>query len=250
MPIEEGATSSGAGKPGLVKLPRLREFVRQPFSSLLLSLILLFALGSVVTGVVGQVVLSLLQSAVLVSGVWSVAQRARVFVVALVLGVPTFALRWLLYVLPDQLVGLLYLLFSAAFFSVIAVAILTHVFRQRRVTMDTISGAACVYFFMGVIFADLFALAELLHPGSFVLAEHLKADMARTAHEGIGVLSYFSFVTLTTLGYGDISPATSVTRSLTTLEATLGQLYLTILVARLVGLHVAAGPPEPTADSE
>jgi hypothetical protein len=75
-------------------------------------------------------------------------------------------------------------------------------------------------------------------PGSFIVSNE---DVSRTG----GNFLYYSFVTLTTLGYGDITPASSPARSLSTLEAVTGQLYIAILVARLVGLHIVhAGKKE------
>jgi hypothetical protein len=249
MPVSHQGESSAPLKGGLVVRPRLTEFVRRPFTSLFVSLVLLFALGSVTWGVFGQVLLGVLLSAVLVSGVWSVARSRRAFLLALLLATPTFLFRWALLVVPSYTIGIVYLVFAIAFYLLVTATVVVRVFSEQRVTMDTINGASCVYLFLGIIFAHIFSLAEVLHPGSFSMAEHLQEEIARTASEGIGILSYFSFVTLTTLGYGEITPVTSVTRSLASLEAIIGQLYLTILVARLVGLHVSAGPPAAKTDA-
>jgi hypothetical protein len=93
-----------------------------------------------------------------------------------------------------------------------------------------------VYLFIGFMWAMLFALLDQLQPGSFHFPETWTqgpagADTARYV--------YFSFVTLATLGYGDIVPKTVDASGLVVAEAVVGQLYLTVLVARLVGLHLS-----------
>ncbi len=87
----------------------------------------------------------------------------------------------------------------------------------------------------GLCWGLLFALVEQLSPGSFNFPTHeLSADLLRE-------FIYYSLVTLTTVGYGDITPVTPVAQGFSNLEAIVGQIYLVVLVARLVGLHVAQG---------
>lgn len=104
------------------------------------------------------------------------------------------------------------------------------------VTPALISAAVTVYLLAGVIWTIGFHALETLHPESFVIS-------GRVAPINAGELSYFSFVTLTTLGYGDVSPATPIARSLATFEAVFGQVFLVVLLGRLVSLHIAQGHP-------
>ena len=93
---------------------------------------------------------------------------------------------------------------------------------------------------VGLAWAFLFSLLEVLQPGSFNLPE-LSAeplDLAAMEVRRLSVFMYYSLVTLTTLGYGDITPVTPLARNLAAFEAVIGQLYIAILVARLVGLHI------------
>ena len=93
---------------------------------------------------------------------------------------------------------------------------------------------------VGLAWAFLFSLLEVLQPGSFNLPE-LSAeplDLAAMEVRRLSVFMYYSLVTLTTLGYGDITPVTPLARNLAAFEAVMGQLYIAILVARLVGLHI------------
>lgn len=110
---------------------------------------------------------------------------------------------------------------------------LRDVMRKEPVTTRKICGAICVYLMLGVIWAFGYAILDLSHPESFAIQLDSKGRMVDFV--------YFSFITLSTLGYGDIIPATAGAKSLASLEAIAGQFYLTILVARLVGLHISQG---------
>ena len=116
-----------------------------------------------------------------------------------------------------------------------SVTILGHVLRSGRITADKIFAAICVYMLIGYAWAFAYALLDEMQPGSFaVLAETPRPDYAAQVMQ----LRYFSFTTLTTVGYGDILPRSPATRTMAVLEAVMGQIYLTVLVARLVGLHI------------
>jgi hypothetical protein len=122
------------------------------------------------------------------------------------------------------------------FFALTMRVILLDVIGSARVTFDTIYGAIALYLLLGVCGAYVLELIHEIDPGAFVDRQGLlQAGDTRT----IGTFLYLSFVTLATLGYGDIVPVSSVARLVTSVEAVVGQLYLTILVARLIGLHVA-----------
>ncbi|MEM6391895.1 MAG: ion channel [Planctomycetota bacterium] len=106
---------------------------------------------------------------------------------------------------------------------------------SRRVTGALISGAVSLYLLSGVVWALVFHAMEVAWPGSFSMGAGV-GERSVTA----GDLYYFSFVTLTTLGYGDVSPATAVARSLAVVEAVFGQVYLIVWLGRLVSLQVSS----------
>jgi hypothetical protein len=108
------------------------------------------------------------------------------------------------------------------------------VMRREQVTIDKIFAAACVYLLMGISFGLLFLIIEQTAPGAFSLAEHDLGSLS-------GSLLHFSFTTLTSVGYGDIAPVSSLARSLSDIEAVLAQLYLAIVLARLVSLEITQG---------
>ena len=114
----------------------------------------------------------------------------------------------------------------------------------RRADVDTIRAAVCVFLLMGLLWAMLYAAIGRLEPLAFSTSSGVPPGMGNAA--GSSTAIYFSFVTLTTLGYGDITPVTAAARTAAVLEALTGQVYLVVLVARLVGLTVAQSVPSDT----
>lgn len=119
----------------------------------------------------------------------------------------------------------------AIFMGLILLFINLKMFSEENVNLDTIQGGIVTYLLLGLFWTILYKIAMILDP--------LSIDFSHVSREVNEPLIYFSFTTLTTLGYGDITPASQFARMLTSLEAIVGQLYLTIFVARLIGLHVA-----------
>jgi len=108
-------------------------------------------------------------------------------------------------------------------------AMIGKIFTQTQVTVDTIRGGIAVYFLLGIFWACLYRLLLHFDPQAIAISNY----------DGeFSTILYFSFATLTTLGYGDIVPIAWQARSLTILESTIGQIYMTVLIARLVGLHL------------
>jgi hypothetical protein len=110
-----------------------------------------------------------------------------------------------------------------------ALVVLAKVVRPGTVTSQRIQGAVAVYLLFGLVWANAYEWTELTHPGAFHGA----------TGTGIGPWIYYSFVTLTTMGYGDIIPVHPIARSLAAAEALTGQLYIAILISRLVALEIA-----------
>ena len=132
-------------------------------------------------------------------------------------------------------------LLDTLFLFFVAGLLLRHVFTQPRVTLNLINAALCAYLVIGLMCAAGYAVIEVAWPGSF----HLPEDgIGPFATAGLQVDEaarrvYFSFVTLLTLGYGEMFPLSSIARIAAVMEAFMGQVMLVVLVARLVGVHVA-----------
>ena len=119
---------------------------------------------------------------------------------------------------------------------VLAAGILRFVFRTRRLTVDGVFATIVAYLLVAVLFAQLYAVVAELDPQSFNVTA---AATARPAYQVQNDLLYFSFVTLATLGYGDVLPLAPVARTLATFEAVVGQFYVAVLVAVFVGMYSA-----------
>jgi len=167
-------------------------------------------------------------SAVMLSAVFTVYQKKGSRIIILLLVLPSLLIIWVrFFVVTEQI------LFAAAvsqvFFNAYMIFIIIYyIFETGLVTRNIIAAALIAYLFIGLLGANLYLLVELIYPGSFSIPHE-------TILKDPSVFKYFSFVTLTTLGYGDISPISSQARSLSVLEALIGQIYLAVLIARLVG---------------
>ena len=110
----------------------------------------------------------------------------------------------------------------------LAVVVLAQTFGGTDVSIHHVQGAVAAYLLLGLVWAAAYAFVAALHPGAFASAVPLSQDRS---------FIYFSFVTLTTVGFGDVTPVHSTARSLVVLEALTGQLYPAVLLARIVTLH-------------
>lgn len=130
---------------------------------------------------------------------------------------------------------------DAVFLSFVSGIIIRDVVRSETVSTDTILGGICGYMLLGSLFVVLFSILEMVQPGSFLDGGRILQDAGGESRQlgRFPDLTYYSFVTLTTLGYGDVAPHGPIARSLAVAEAIVGQLYLAILVAALVGMHLA-----------
>ncbi len=140
------------------------------------------------------------------------------------------------------------------FMALVASAILRDVGRRQVVSLDMLYGAGCFYLFLGLCWGKAYAIVERLTPGSFALGAGPMAGATSSAPFPLGkdsLLMYLSFITLTTTGYGDVTPLSAMARTLAVLEAIVGQLFLTITLARLVGLYTATAnlPPRDRGNS-
>jgi Ion channel len=126
--------------------------------------------------------------------------------------------------------------FRLIFLCYVVALVIHRVLTDRAVSLDTVAGAACAYMLLGVVWGDLFMLLESWHPGSFHVPLAWTQGTGRTLRSS---LMYFSFATLTTVGYGSIHPNDPAAGSICAAEALIGQLYLAIMIARLVGLHTS-----------
>ena len=144
------------------------------------------------------------------------------------------------YVLPERLhtaAAILYHASGAVFFGFAVFVILGGVFRHRTVRVDSIIGAACGYLLAATAWGSLYAMVYLVSPGSFRVAQEI-AWQLNDWHTRHALFNYFSMVSLTGLGYGDITPMSPPVYALVSLEVVFGLFYLAVVVAQLVGLMI------------
>lgn len=213
------------------------------FSFLLVSIILTFALKPFLEGFVKiNILTDIFLSAIILSAIYTVSEKRSSFLIALALAFPFVILKWSAYLVSSPAARLLQDIFGALFTAYLLLFTQSFIARQQRVTQDVIMAAVCGYFFIGLMWSFVYFFLESVQPGSFQLPQNETPDR--------GHFIYFSFVTMTTLGYGETTPLSNGARCLAVLEAVMGQLYLAITIARLVGIHIAqsqqkSGPDGP-----
>jgi hypothetical protein len=169
-------------------------------------------------------------SAVLLVGSYAISRKPWHFVVAILLAIPGLVGRGLTFEFQSRPLDMEIHLASTAFYIFAVVLVLQQVLQSRDVTLDTLAGAVSAYLLIGLTYASLYAVLELLDPHAFAQTVSVEPG-GRIFWSN---LFFFSFVTLTTLGYGDITPVTPKAQSLAMLEAVTGVFYMGILVAWLV----------------
>ncbi len=169
---------------------------------------------------------------ILVSGVVAVAEHRKLALALAVISLVVIAVRAIEWFTPVDLLPVLRRLSTLGAFLVLAFAVGINVFASGHAIGDRVFGAIVLYLLLGLIWGVLYAALGAHSPDAF--AGHPGAD------GGLTDWVYFSFVTLTTVGYGDITPVATSARSLAMLEALTGQLYPAIIIARLVSLQTSS----------
>jgi len=204
--------------------------------ALLISILFLFIITpAVVAFRHGVLVMNAFAGVVLIAGSYALSPRKRLFAAAVVMSLIAVAVAWILVIHPRLWVRVLSNSCTIILITFFSVTILGYVLRGTRITMDKIFAAICVYMLIGYAWTFAYALVDELQPKAFIA---LSPPQPNDYVARILEMRYFSFVTLTTVGYGDIVPHAATARTLAILEAVTGQIYLTVLIARLVGLHI------------
>jgi Ion channel len=213
------------------RLARLRNWGM--FILLLLLVTGIFILPAFIPdGTAWRVLTDIVMTLVLVSGVMAVADHRRLAVTLAALAVIVIAVRWTEWFVPAGILLTFRHMSTLSACVVLASAVGINVFARGRSIGDRVFGAVVLYLLIGLIAS--FAYSALYAMDSAAFSKPPAVD------EGYDWL-YFSFVTLTTLGYGDITPIARSARSLAMMEALIGQLYPAIIIARFVSLQGSTG---------
>jgi hypothetical protein len=203
---------------------------------MLIVLVVLFVATPFLEGIPGgELIEAVLMTAFFLSAVLAVGGRRRMLLATLVLAIPALAGKWLNHLQPHSVSPVLFLASAAVFLIFIIIQILRFILRTRQVNAEVLCASISVYLMFGMTWAMLYRLVACLNPAAFTYSAAVTASQSMT---GFGSF-YFSFVTLSTLGYGDITPSSPVARMLVVMESMTGTLYVAVLIARLVALYSA-----------
>jgi Ion channel len=197
-------------------------------------LFLSFFVSPFIDSVAVRVVTSVVYSLLMIAGVVSMSRNPAIRVAAGILACIAITLRWMKHVMPTPTVFKLGTLAVLIFMIMLTVVTLAKVFSKGPVTTHRVKGAIAVYLLFGMTWALLYCLLDQSLPNAF----NLPAGGDIFTPERQETLTYFSFITLTTLGYGDITPVHEISRMFVVMEALCGQLYPATLLARLVSLQL------------
>jgi ion channel len=220
-------------KQPLKPAPRRLKFRRFSTVELLVALALLFFFFPFVEEVKGgDVIVSILLSLVLLSAVLAVADRKGVFFIALVLAIPAIAGRWINHFRPDLVPPPVFLIAGLALIAFVVANLLRFVLRAPSVNTEVLCASISAYLMLGLLWTVAYWLVDQVTPGAFAF----NTNAGKQSMNGFNAF-YFSFITLSTVGYGDITPVSRIARWLAAIEAMTGLLYVAVLIVRLVSLY-------------
>ena len=186
----------------------------------------------------GDLIVSALLSVVLLSAVLAVANRRRNLAVGLLLAVPALAGRWINHLQPHLVPAPVFLVAGIGLVAFVVFTLLQFVLRASSVDVEVLCASISAYLMLGLIWTMAYWLVYYLTPEAFAFNT---TTGTKQTMEGFNAF-YFSFITLSTVGYGDITPISKIARMLAAMEAMTGLLYVAVLIARLVGLYSAPKP--------
>jgi hypothetical protein len=170
---------------------------------------------------------------VVLAGLLALGGRERLAAPVIGLGVTLLALQGSVIVYPNVVLGTITEFADAAFFGLLCIVLLLSVFRPGRVTVHRVLGAVAVYLLLALFFAEAFDIVDRFTDNAFIMGTQPTPYTAPSAR-----LFYLSAITLTSVGFGDLAPVHPVARALVMLEAVLGQIYTTVILAWMVSLAV------------
>jgi hypothetical protein len=218
------------------KLLRVIRFRRFSTVQLLIALALLFISAPFLEEFEGgDLIVTILFSIVLLAAVLAVAERKAVLVVTIVLAIPAIVGRWINHFEPHIVSPVIFLTAALILIAFVVANLLRFVFRAPSVDVEVLCASIAAYLMLGLMWAMAYWLVDQLTPGGAFSFNTNSGPRSMNGFTGF----YFSFITLSTVGYGDITPVSRLARLLAAMEAMTGLLYVAVLIARLVSLYSA-----------
>lgn len=200
-------------------------------------LVLLIASAFVQHTDLGNVIFNVLLSVTLLASIYAISHDRRFVVAGIVLAIMTFASAWFAQLSGSHVLRLTTALLGFIYFFYAAAVILIHILKAPAIKLDELLAAVSTYLLLGIGGAFIFRFLVLIDSHTLAITSPAIAEVPPTGPMGIYI--YYSFTCLTTLGFGDIVPATPEARVFSYLAAVIGQIFLTVLIARIVGLHIS-----------
>ena len=200
---------------------------------LLIALVILFP---ILKGLSFQaVILNSVFTFILIAIVYGIREKRWIIYIGLVFGVPWLVVVWINLRLNLLVLRIISAILMTFLFSYTLVILVRHIIEAKKISADLLFGAGCIYMLIGFAWSGVCITIELIRPSSFL---QITAEGYKPVGHSFDLV-YYSFITLTTLGYGDITPQLPLTRSFAILEAITGVLFMGILIGTLVGIFVA-----------
>lgn len=181
----------------------------------------------------GFLIIDILFNLIILAGVFSVLTRWKNQIFFITIAITVSLLRIVSFLTDNITLQLIGYVFAIVFFTLLARMVMQHIFKDGPVNHYRIEGSIVVFMIIGIIYAWFYTLLEALLPGSFAITEP-----SQNYRDLFSQFLYFSFVTMTTIGYGDMIATGSLAKSLVIFQGMIGLLYPVILIARLVSLEV------------
>jgi ion channel len=181
----------------------------------------------------GHLILSMLFSLVLLAAVFAVANRKRSLTIALVLAIPAITARWINQLRPDLVHPAVFLVCALVLLAFVIGHLLYFILRAPVVNTQVLCASIAAYLMLGLMWTVAYWLVDQLTPGGAFSFNTNRGVQSMNGFTGF----YFSFITLSTVGYGDITPVSRAARWLAAMEAMTGLLYVAVLIARLVSIY-------------
>ena len=225
--------SPAPSSPETAVAPALRTS-RYSAAKLLLALVLLFVVTPFVDDLPnGDLIEGVLVTLVMVSAVPALGGRRRTHLIALVLVVPALAAKWINHLRPGLLPPVVPIIATIFFFGFVVAHLLRFIVRSPRVDTNVVCAGIAGFLLLGWLWTPAYLLVARLNPAAFTLPAGAGTSAIFSTFDAF----YFSFITLCTIGYGDIAPVSKVARTLAAAEGITGLFYMAVLISRLVSMH-------------
>jgi ion channel len=220
---------------------KLLQVPRHSFLLLLISLLLMLVVSPYLKEYpflnVDNILLNPFLSTIFVTSLYLVTDNRRFFIIGILILIPVLVINTRFYFDKTSINPLISSFVYIVFFSYTSLFLCRFLIKSKTVSINVLYAAVCLYLFIAIIWSFIYVATYHSLDGAFSFSENL-IKHADIDHNSTSLFSYFSFVTMTTLGYGDITPIHPIARAWVAVQSILGQLYLAIVMARLVGLYI------------